>query len=218
MTSPTLVPPNQAGSKRFTCQRSSGSLDLLVGRPFMSSEKTGSLPSCLLTWRARDRYSRFTHAAGSTVGAMCTVEPSSTRQHMPWEICWPTSLRASGRLQGIISGFQPMLYLVRSFCLRAASLLWRASWSSLASRSMICALHSPCSRAVLRLLANPKLPMGSRHWGQSCISSPSESCIMSGFAFGRYPFKARDGFFLALAAIFDDKAYTFPGADAAPTG
>mmetsp|Transcript_84917 Transcript_84917/g.181971 ORF Transcript_84917/g.181971 Transcript_84917/m.181971 type:complete len:313 (-) Transcript_84917:272-1210(-) len=139
ITSPTLVPANQSGSKRFAKR--------LLSLPAGSREKSGSLPVDSRTLKASERYSKFTAAAGSMVGATRTLKQSSfdmsiTRQHMPGSLRSQPRMLACSMFRGIRSNFQPMSCSMWQSNFMRASRFRRDSSSFLAAVSKIFALHS----------------------------------------------------------------------------
>mmetsp|Transcript_89816 Transcript_89816/g.201021 ORF Transcript_89816/g.201021 Transcript_89816/m.201021 type:complete len:282 (-) Transcript_89816:47-892(-) len=147
-----------------------------------SNEKRGSVPSLNRTCKAKERYSRFTAPAGSTVGARHRVlEPSwNFRQQSPRPTASHFSFLAGPMFLGIISGRQPISNSARRFTLRA---LASASLSLVCLRKScwtICAMQSAWTRlSSFSLFVYAKSPMGSRQWQQRMTSSSSESSATS---------------------------------------
>mmetsp|Transcript_86857 Transcript_86857/g.274200 ORF Transcript_86857/g.274200 Transcript_86857/m.274200 type:complete len:495 (+) Transcript_86857:1079-2563(+) len=150
MTSPTLDPSNQAGWNFFVCSQRSRGLSSALGTG--SREKTGARPSIVKVCMAKQRYSRFTEAAGSSHGARRTekepgVRSESTKQHRPGELSSSRQpMAAAGLWFGVTaSRLQPM-----PNSLRHAAFAW-ASCSLLASscchdtRKRSSERHSPCT-------------------------------------------------------------------------
>mmetsp|Transcript_97275 Transcript_97275/g.302912 ORF Transcript_97275/g.302912 Transcript_97275/m.302912 type:complete len:253 (+) Transcript_97275:2121-2879(+) len=141
-----------------------------------SSEKKGSRPSKSRTCRASARYSKFTAAAGSVVGATrARPSPSSTKQ---WRPNWaePANSCTSFRERGMCSTFHPISYSARRAFFAAAASISLASVSARRPRRVSSARHSPCASEAP---SNSKSPRGRRQWRQRQSRSPSASSTTS---------------------------------------
>mmetsp|Transcript_74774 Transcript_74774/g.206133 ORF Transcript_74774/g.206133 Transcript_74774/m.206133 type:complete len:213 (+) Transcript_74774:2055-2693(+) len=132
-----------------------------------SSEKSGSRLPRRRTSSAMERYSKFTAAAGSMVGATPTmlVRSSTTRQHMPRETGQACSLAAVRAFRGMRATFHPMSNSSRRSFFTEASFCSRSCSRSLMSRSKHWAAHSPCMICCfVSWLEYAISPMGSWQW------------------------------------------------------
>mmetsp|Transcript_62528 Transcript_62528/g.166329 ORF Transcript_62528/g.166329 Transcript_62528/m.166329 type:complete len:202 (+) Transcript_62528:627-1232(+) len=164
MTSPRHVSINHAGSKRFDCIAA-------VSAPTTGSrEKKGSRPSSRRTLSAVDRYSRFTAAAGSTVGAT-RMDPAPSRTSAHMKLGWGSQPRLrEAMLTGMFSTFQPMPYSARNLSFSSRSRFVRAASSSLSLRSTALASLSPSAPVGRRACSS-----SARAW----TSSPARSRVSS---------------------------------------
>mmetsp|Transcript_60889 Transcript_60889/g.130890 ORF Transcript_60889/g.130890 Transcript_60889/m.130890 type:complete len:239 (+) Transcript_60889:869-1585(+) len=149
-----------------------------------SKEKYGALPVDLYTCNASIKYSMFTAADGSQVGASRTqvefMSSSMTKQTMPWGKKLHSNRSTRRRLRGICSAFQPTWYLRCRSCFSSASIFKRASSSTFILHCLSWAKHSPCmGLPVPSSPQHTRLPMGKLHTLHKKISSPSESSATS---------------------------------------
>mmetsp|Transcript_77911 Transcript_77911/g.174685 ORF Transcript_77911/g.174685 Transcript_77911/m.174685 type:complete len:209 (-) Transcript_77911:830-1456(-) len=168
-----------------------------------SKENSGSRPSLTRTCSAMERYSKFTEAAGSMVGATPTwpVLSSNTRQQRPSGTGRPARVAAAPALWGTRSAFQPMSYSACRSIFFRFSFSTRFSSSPFMSRMACCAAHSACTQPFLSWLSYMLSPRGRWQAQQSLSSSPSESRTLVTSSFG-----AEEASSMMAAALFSSSS------------